>query len=89
MSSQRSTGSPEYETMELLLAIVRRATWYRLSRARDSRYTLRYPLRGVPFCRDCIEHSNPTPKGTPFYNAWEPFRQSLEQWLHAIPYYLR
>jgi len=24
---------------------------------------------------------NPTPKGAPFYNAWEPFRQSLEQWV--------
>jgi hypothetical protein len=30
MSSQRFTGRPEYETMELLLDIVRKATWYRL-----------------------------------------------------------
>jgi hypothetical protein len=27
MSSQRFTGRPEYETMELLFDIVRKATW--------------------------------------------------------------
>ena len=36
MSSQRFTGRPEYETMELLLDIVRKATWYRNGRAQGS-----------------------------------------------------
>src|SRR5882672_11013337 len=26
-------------------------------------------IEGVPFCRDCGKHPNPTPKGAPFYIA--------------------
>ena len=50
MSSQRFTGRPEYETMELLLDIVRKATYYRLYRARHSDILLSVH-RGVPFGR--------------------------------------
>ena len=39
MSSERFTKSPEYRATQRLLDIVRRATCYRLYRARDSRYT--------------------------------------------------
>jgi hypothetical protein len=38
MSSQMFTGRPEYETMELLLDIIRKATWCRAFLARRRGY---------------------------------------------------